>query len=228
MLVCKKCGAENPLGRVFCGGCGSKLDLSDMTRDSVAESIRPNAFVAHWRKVVLAVVILVVALVGLAFWPRTAYLGEKGNTIGSARAMRQFNALARLREGRMLEVTLTEKDLNGYIEYRKIRRTPVRMCSVDIRPRAVQARLVRKIGSWPLGPVKLEPTLSYDVTCAMMGGQLVVVSAAIGHLKVFGPLKRMAVQPFLRLFADGPESDVLRAASEITLDGDEAVIKVGG
>ena len=37
MVKCTKCGADNPLGRVFCQACGSKLDLSAMTSESVAE-----------------------------------------------------------------------------------------------------------------------------------------------------------------------------------------------
>ena len=65
MLVCKKCGADNPLGRVFCGSCGGKLDMTDITSDTLADQQRASFFVAHYKKFLLVLLLLVLATVGL-------------------------------------------------------------------------------------------------------------------------------------------------------------------
>lgn len=218
MLKCTRCGIENPLGRVFCGSCGSKLDLTGVTGDAIAEEVRPSFVELHYRKAVGVLAVLAVAVVALAFWPNTAPLGEKGTPASPSRTTGKMGVIQTLVSGRSVTVEISEADINGYLSFSRLRKTGIDSCTVRLVPQAFVARLVKPLGSWTAGKFSLSPKISFEVRCVPVGRQLLVSSASIGHLPAVGPLKRMAVGPFLKLFAGGKEAEWLKAASEIKCD----------
>ena len=69
-VICKNCGNHNDLGRIFCTKCGKRLELK---APDVEDAIRKGEGGFPVGKIVTAlIVVLVVAGVGLAFWPMPA------------------------------------------------------------------------------------------------------------------------------------------------------------
>jgi uncharacterized membrane protein YvbJ len=69
MIICPKCGNDNPLGRVFCGKCGSKLDFSHTSSQEMVVKVKVNWWGTHWRKIAYLVFLMVLIPVALLFWP---------------------------------------------------------------------------------------------------------------------------------------------------------------
>lgn len=226
MLICVKCGVKNELGRVFCNACGSRLNLAMMTSDAVAEDQRLSFVAAHYRKAIGVAVALVVLAVGMALWPVTAPLGEQGTAAGSGNVQRRIETMVRLRQGQSLTGEFAEKDVNGYLRYQRVRQAGrVESCSVKFFPQGFAVRIVRSLGAWSLGPVSLTPKLSYDIRCVPVDKRLVVTAGSIGHLPL-GPMKKLAVGPFVDFFAGSKESDLLRAAQDIRVEAGKANVTV--
>ena len=227
MLTCQKCGAENPLGRVFCGGCGGKLDLSNMTSEMVADQQRPNFVQLHWRKALGVLILSLLAMIGLTFWPQTAPLGDEGRSSGASKVRSRMRTLANQSSGRVLKAEFTEADVNAYLKFSRIRRTKIRSFTVSMDPGILNARMMLPMKTIKLGAKKLVLEMSYDVACTPMGGRLYISSAKIGHLPAIGPLKKIAVMPFVKLLANGNETKLMKAASSIEFQEGKAVVSVG-
>ncbi len=229
MLKCAKCGVENPLGRVFCGACGSKLDLSSLTSEFVSEQHRVNFFRLHLRAFVNALVLIPVALLALALWPRLAPIGTVGNAAGTSNIGRQLGVLSGIGPGRSISIEVAEKDLNGYFQYSRIKKTKITSLSLHCVKGAFSVQMVVPlIPPIAIGPVSLEPKISYSLLVVPVGKQFRVVRAHIGHLRAFGPLKRVAVNPFMRLIAGGKEAAVLDRLSEVRCEEGKFVLLAGG
>lgn len=99
MLVCTKCGTENPLGRVFCGACGKKLETDGISSDDLAGSEAGNWFVENSKYFTVAGFVVVLILLGLALWPNKATMGDAGSRVGGLRVERQISAIKRVRAG---------------------------------------------------------------------------------------------------------------------------------
>ncbi|MBL7115758.1 MAG: zinc ribbon domain-containing protein [Kiritimatiellae bacterium] len=227
MLTCPKCGTENPLGRVFCGGCGGKLDLSNMSSEMVANQQRPNFVQMHWRKALGILILLLLAVTGLAFWPQTTPFGEEGRSSGASKVRSRMRTLASQSSGRVLKAEFAEADVNAYLKFSRIRRTRIRSFTVSMDPGVLNARIMLPVKTIKVGSKKVVLEMSYDVACSSMGGQLYISSAKIGHLPALGPLKKVAVMPFLKLMADGVEAKLMKAASGIEFQEGKAIVSVG-
>lgn len=228
MLTCKKCGNDNPLGRVFCATCGAKLDLSDLTSDAVAEQQRVNFFRAHLRTFMTSLLLIPLAMVAAAFWPRLDPVGQPGTASGTSGVTRQLGVLASMTGGRSLELEIGEKDVNGYMQYSRIKKTPVSSLSVRCMEGAMAVRMVKAL-SPPItvGPVRIEPKISYDLLCVPMGKQVAIARASIGHLRALGPLRPIAVRPFIQFLRGGREEKILEQASEIRVEEGKLILKAG-
>jgi hypothetical protein len=228
MVTCNRCGVENPLGRVFCGGCGGKLDLSQMGRDTVAEKVKINWFLLHWRKFLVGIVVLLLALVALAFWPQTRPIIKKEVTVlGGQRVVGALRVLENLRPGRTLGRDFTEEDINGFFEFVKSKEMGAKSVSVVVGDGWFRVRVIRLLGSFKFGTFVVEPTVSYDLMCVPMGGIVRVTQLTMGHLTWLGPFRRTVLRRVHGMFAAAPEWAVLLNANDIQAEEGKIWLEVG-
>ena len=195
MLICKKCGIDNPLGRVFCTSCGTKLDLSDVTQEAVSEAVRVNWFVLHWRKFATGLVLLLLAMGVLAMIPVSGAIGESGTLGGGRRVERYLGHLSRLDAGRAVKASFSERDINGYFEFIKARNMPdYDRVSFDVATGHVMIRLERTWFSLTLFGLDWQPKASVELTCVPSVGGFVVRRARVGRLTVTGPLRTRLIR----------------------------------
>jgi len=169
MLPCRKCGADNPLGRVFCGACGAKLDLANADREIEAARVEPQRRRERGCGITVVVVLLVAVALGLALWPNTGELGAPGRSAGARRVDSQLRALRRVRPGTRLGATFRESDLNGYLRLSKARNLRVESLSISIKEDRFTVRMVRRLASFSVGDLGIVPKVSLDFVCTPDG-----------------------------------------------------------
>jgi hypothetical protein len=227
MLVCGQCGANNPLGRVFCVACGSKLNITGLGSEEVADLQKPSFLALHYRKIIIVVAALIVVLIGLGAWPRTKPLGVEGTSNGGRGLDRKIKRVAKLRPERSVTLEISEKDINGYFTYVKLKREQKGALSVSLEPGSCSARMVRSFGPWKISNVKISPKFSFDIRCVPVRNEFAVRSASVGHLPLPGPLKFPVAGVFKKLFAAGPERDAFEKVSEIVVEAGQVTISTG-
>lgn len=225
MLVCTKCGTENPLGRVFCGACGKKLETDGISSDDLAGSEAGNWFVENSKYFMVAAFVVVLILLGLALWPNKVTMGDAGSRVGGLRVERQISAIKRVRKGMTVgPFSFSEKDVNGFLESRK-NKWKVDSASVNFDEGSFSMRVVKTLVTIPAGPVTVSPRITYEITCSAVGGSVGVRSAKVGHLSVGGPLKRIPLQKIYKMVSNESEWDDLAGIEEITInDGKISVV----
>ena len=215
MIGCKKCGVDNPLGRVFCGSCGSKLDLTHMTSDAVSEAQRVSAVQQHWPKVVIAVVLALVGLVVMACWPYRVPIGVTGTLHGGKRVENMFKAIKYLAKGRSFDRELPENDINGYFQFIKNKELKVDSVSMSVQDGFLNVRVIRTFGRLGVWKYEVPITSSCDLLCIPVGGRLHVKKGRIGHLPAVGPIKTSVAGSILKLVAEDKDWQALKYASKI-------------
>jgi hypothetical protein len=193
MLICTKCGNDNPLGRVFCGVCGGKLDLSRMTSEAVQESVKVNWFAVHWPKFAIGVGVIIVMIALLSLWPQSELIGEKGTPNAANKVTATLRVIGQLPAGRSTPAVFTEKDINAFFEYNKKDLKDVSSLTVEVNEGFVRVRMIRPLAKIALLDYALEPKISYDLVLIPFGGVLVPKQATMGHLSMFGPLRKIPV-----------------------------------
>jgi hypothetical protein len=228
MIVCPKCGSPNQLGRVFCAGCGVKLDLSGMTRDAVADMYHVGWLRRHWLKLTLGLVLLLAWYVATFFWPQSALLGEEGRPVGRSRVTTSLGVIGQAKSGavRSLVVEFTESDINSYFAFGKSKQMGLRDCSVDVEDGYFRVRIVRQLGALKLGAFKWFPQISYDLMCVPVAGIVRPVKVRMGHAAVIGPLKSAIIRKVWALMAAQREWSALTTVSEIRAEKDKLVVVV--
>lgn len=202
MIICNKCGTDNQLGRVFCGKCGTKLDLRDMSSDKVLENIEVSWWALHGKKILVALLILVVVPLALAFWPKFEVIGKPGRA-GSEGAI-----ATRVRQIIPSKAKFTyefiEDDINGYFAAGRAKALGFESLSVELNPASMRVRAIKPLFVLPVGSKQFTPPASYELICAPGPTEgLVVVSASMGHVPLAGPLKSIAVNAIVKsLMAD--------------------------
>jgi hypothetical protein len=226
MVSCKKCGNENPLGRVFCVKCGTKLDLTHMTSEHVQEIQKTwsDPLVKYWPKAAAAIVFLALALVGLAFWPDSGLIGKKGTRLDGHKVESAMASIKSLKTGGTMTMAFTEEDINGYFDFFKTKGMNMQSISVSVMDGCVFVRIVKPLKSIPIPKFQVSPVMSYELQCVPYGGQLMVASVKVGHLSMFGPLKTSALRTVYGILAKETEwanmksiSDIKCAAGKITI-----------
>lgn len=230
MLVCSKCGFNNQLGRVFCGQCGSKLELSGITTAAVAEAHRVSWITMHWGKCLGGVIVIILIIAGFAFWPCTERIGEKGTPGGSTRVEGQLKSIQNvLRPGMTAKYVFKEADINGYFEYRMgqaLKDAKVEFITVKCLQGGMLVRVVKPLLNQTAFGLKFNPTMSYDIGCVPVGGVLIPSKVSQGHLKVVGPVKTSVVKyvyDFLRKQKDWAAMDFV---TEIKIDEGQVTVTV--
>ncbi len=224
VVVCQKCGTENPMGRVFCGNCGRKLEI---TRDGTHFKSKPEF---NWKTVikflnwlVAPVMTIVVICTALRYWPNQIVL-PKGLEKSQADAVAsQLQGIAEMRVGQSATVIFREDDVNAYFKYNRLENLGLEGCRVTFEKGFLELR-TRKRVEWSIG--KWVPRLSYDVLCMPFGKRLVIRKVSVGHLPLWGFGKKGTVRDVRRIFLDGPEHKLLKDVTGITIEKDEIHVSI--
>jgi len=227
MVLCKKCGADNPLGRVFCGSCGIRLDLSNLSSDDMAAKKSSIPLMKTLLPKILPVLVVLLALpVALAAWPHMQPLGKKGSKSGSQRVAGTLQAMTRIGRGASLGRDFTEADINGYFEFSKAKEMDAESVSIRVGQGYFTVRVVRIIGPLKLGSVQLRPRVSQELVCVPAGTRVQVASASVGHLTWLGPFRNSVASRIYRMVSAQPEWSVFQNLSEIRAEPEKLWIGV--
>lgn len=208
------------MGRVFCSSCGGKLDLTAMTSEAVADSVRPSWFKRHWSKFLAVIIILLLAAAGLALWPSAKPIGAAGKPVTGRRVQSDIKFLDRARKGQAIKRTFTEEGINGYFEF-VAKRNLKAIVTVDVQEKWCMVRMVRHLGELDLKFYKVAVRFSYDLKCSAVGGRLVVRGVKMGHLPVIAPFKTMIVKDVYKRVSALPEWKPMTSLSEISMADDK-------
>jgi hypothetical protein len=221
MMICSKCGTDNPLGRVFCGSCGARLDLTLLTTEDIHEKGRIGFFAKHKRKLIVLPLLLVLAVAGTALWPQTKPLGAAAATraVDTQRKIDQLAAAG----GTMMR-TFEEAELNRYLAGRV---GPGESCSVDLGPNVARLRLVRSLANRKVLFLHLRVRVSFDLTLDTRAGNVRVAGASVGHLPLVGPLSEAALWAYRPLLKDW-QARARAKSIKVTCVKDQAVVQVSG
>ena len=201
MVPCQNCGKENALGRVFCDGCGSKLDLSAMSSARIAELTSRSWLARNWKKFLWLIVLALVAVVAMALWPKSNTIGLAGTVVGSRRVEAQLGALRAAAAGQSMTATLSERDINGYLAFNVVPSLGFQSISIDAQDGYFFVRAVRGMGMVRIRSFHVGPKLSYELACVPIGGGVAVRKATLGHLSLVGPARMLAVKALVRAFS---------------------------
>lgn len=221
MLICKNCGVDNPLGRVFCIGCGGKLDLENMSSDQVAESQKQSFIAVHWPKFVALFVVFLLVLVGLALWPQAGVIGKPGKPNDARRVSSDLRSLASASRGIK---TFAEKDVNAYFEFRGKKELKGTVISMDVQKDWCSVRVIRSFGKLDLKFMKIPLNMSYDLKCVPVGGVLHVQSVSMGHMGIVGPLKTVVIKMAYKTVSALKDWKSMKNITKIEMTGDDKIV----
>jgi hypothetical protein len=207
MIICSRCGNQNPLGRVFCGTCGAKLDLTHMTTENVSQMTRrARIFNVKWLSYIASVILVVLLiLAGLAIWADTEVIGKEGTRLGGDRVGSGLRLMSELKAGRTLNREFPEDDINGYFKFMKAQSLEVDSVTVQVTSGRFQVHVVRTLTSIRIGTFSFQPKVSYDLYCVPVGGRVRIVGARIGHLRWLGPARSSIIGRVYHLFSSQKE-----------------------
>lgn len=222
MLTCPSCGVDNQLGRVFCSGCGAKLDLANMTSDAIQQSQQKSWIARFWWIIPVVILVIAAGLTALAFWPKSASLGEAGSRVDGRNVDRVLVSMSRLRKGTGGGKDLSAKEINAYFKYF----TPMKeTASIAVTPGAFKVRLVKRLAKVDLKFIQWTPKVSYDITCVPVGASIAVKGASMGHLPASGPLKKAAINGIKKEMARTKYWKSLSNITEIKIENDKIFVK---
>jgi len=227
MITCKKCGSENALGRIFCGSCGERLDLDNMTSDHVDSLTKQEAAAPVKKMVIAALIVVVLFIVAVALWPQGAPIGTAGNASDGRRAEAQIKGAARVTRGER-KFTVNEADLNGYFADRGLAALPgVKSLSVDIGASQFSVRMVKVLVNLPKVKEKDLPplTMSFEVTCEPTEEGVTIKGGWLGHLPIAGAAKLLK-PALLGAFAGSKEWGFVTSIASVALEEGKAAVIV--
>jgi hypothetical protein len=213
-MTCPRCGGPIDLGRVFCGSCGAKLDLSHLSHDKIPVP-RRSWFPVLFRVLAPLLILLVVLCVVLALWPRNEPIGKAGTRLGARRADSQLAAAGEMGTGRSLTVWLAEEDVNGYFEFFGDQRLGLQSLRLKTHPGYFEVRCVRSPDTIEIGRIRLGFTLTLDMACVPVGNRIAPRRGSLGHLRLPGFVLRRFASRLAGRFDDWPEGRLVRSASGI-------------
>ncbi|MGQ9663146.1 MAG: zinc-ribbon domain-containing protein [Kiritimatiellia bacterium] len=220
MVVCERCGTKNPLGRVFCISCGTKLSLAGMRKDEVAEIQRESRIAAHLRGFAILALVIVLLLCAVALWPNQKRLGASGTRVGATRVETRLRLIEQLPPGTRLgpEPALSEEDINGYLQFVVAEELKGVSASVSISKSVLRVKTIFTLGDVVLGPIRVTPRYSVEGVWLGEGGRLKLRNAVIGHLPLPLFLSSSVAQGVVRVFQRLPEWNLFQHVKQVTLD----------
>ncbi|MDA0323467.1 MAG: zinc ribbon domain-containing protein [Verrucomicrobia bacterium] len=121
-VPCEQCGHDNDLGRIFCARCGVRLNADALTPDEVARQLKQKRAPKRRKNVLTLIGLLIVAAIGVAFWPTTIGAGPGDPRQGHAVAAKLETVAVELKSKGSLTRSMSEKDLNAYLAYVMLRK----------------------------------------------------------------------------------------------------------
>jgi uncharacterized membrane protein YvbJ len=166
MILCPKCGNDNPLGRVFCTKCGAKLDFSHTSSQEMAVKVKVSWFSQHGKKVIYLIVLIILAPVLLAFWPRTGRIGKLSTSGGEKKVESGAKAVAAVKKGQVVTAAFLEEDLNAYFQKQNTNAAS-RQISMSSTQGFFNVRMVNTLfqSGLKIKEVPLDLVLSCDIAC---------------------------------------------------------------
>jgi hypothetical protein len=183
-----------------------------------------------WQVVRWLAALVLVAIVGLAFWPAKPSPFQADQS-GAVQVPLKTGAIKRALAARQkVSVEFTEAELNGYLAVRA-RHRKLNVLTVDLRPGAFRLE-AWMTWSAPFTNVTwlkhAEVPLSVSLTGGFEQGNLVVKRAHVGHLPLMGGAVRPIQAYFSGLFSDVvAEKLVVDSLTQVTLQETAVELKLG-
>ena len=225
-IECQQCGFQNDLGRVFCSQCGKKMSLQRTSLEDLRQREEFDVGRLVKRIVITLILLLVVAVATLAFWPATP-AGTQLDPAGMQQVPAKTKMMVKaIRSRQKCSVTFSEAELNGFLAGRALARN-AKALSIDIREGSFDL-----YGRFPLGSstnaAYRAAAFSCALTCTFTEGRLTVLKGRVGLLPAVGPLQAIPVNCFGSVLDDVvAEKDVVENLRDVALSGDTALLKVG-
>jgi len=197
-----------------------------MTSQVVAEQVKVSFMRRHWPKFVIGVVVIILAIFGLTFWPTTAFQASEGTSVGARRVEGQLSAMSRLARGRTVAYVFKESDINGYFQYGKGKDLGLGEVTVKCLPGVFRVHVADKMFEKTVFGVVLSPGTSYDLYCIGVGGNLIPRKVSKGHLGMMGPGKSSVVRKFYAKLAANNAFDAFKYATEIKIEEGQVRVTV--
>lgn len=191
MLTCAECGSNNLLGKLFCCGCGAKLNISHdlvSAKNISAHSDNRTGLGICVRFFILFVLVGMV-IIGACIVPSLEPIGEKGSPWSKKKLQKLQSTLQMfcdVPKGQAMGRSFKESDINKYLEQEAVLRMGAIGCSVDVRKGNLDVRMVRKIQHFELGSFSYDLILSFDAIYEEEDGLFKIRSGRIGQLPLFG------------------------------------------
>lgn len=228
VIRCKKCGHDNPLGRVFCGQCGNKLDLT-MSSEELNELERSSWLWTCGKYVIILVILAIVVAAGLALWPAGAF-ATGGKQSDAHKVVNQTRGLRHIMDsGYSGSVYFSEEELNAYLYHWMRKPMAVDSMSVSVRPGVFVLRVVRSFRAIGQGSLGFKPKYSYEVTICPDQSTRKIQRAAIGHLPLVGPVKNLVSRRLIdQLVTQGKDRVFFDKRTSITAEAGRLTMSVQG
>lgn len=229
-LQCQACGHENELGRIFCGNCGKKIDMSQLSRETMPSGRGTLSFGRMVKWLILCLVVLAVVAAGLAAWSQGPYQETRE---AAQRRIGAHNVRGRLGGARHAlnvsgetSLTLEAGDINDFLA--TYYGGGVHSISARIVEGAMFVRVIDDqtwtIFDYDIGPL----AYSYQVRCVPAEDGFRVAGAAVGRLPLPGPLAAPVVRRMAGLFEDAElERELLKNLSSLEFENDLIKVSFG-
>lgn len=220
-ITCPKCGAQSALGRVFCEGCGGRLDLAGFKPSmTVKRTGEARAVVKILVEVVIAAAFFGGIAVGLSMIPQTSPIGVEGSRGGASQVVALTRAGDHLLRGQSVSKRITEADLNGYFRDSAARTMRVDAVSVDIEGGVIRVRIVRRLARFDIGSWHIQPRVSYQLTATPVENRLRFGMTRKGLMPLFGPFKSAVIRQVYRRMTSLQEWQICKSITNIQVQED--------
>ncbi len=206
------------LGRVFCAGCGTKLDLSAINEGEIEDMRKEGRWLSCWPFYLLGLLALILVVTGIAFWPIDGSVGDKPLRSGAGMVKSQLSAVRRIGKGQVLQPIFFEGQLNGYLVSYPVKKLHLQSFSVDIEGNVMKVRVAKSYGTY--GPASFRKTivLVMEVDYIADGNKLVAQNGVVGHLPMPGPLAQIAQKLMSVTLKNAEEWKSVKNIKEISIE----------
>ncbi|MFT5241712.1 MAG: hypothetical protein ACI9X0_002699 [Kiritimatiellia bacterium] len=215
MIVCANCGIENPLGRVFCGQCGNKLDTSNIRHDSMAGTRKPNPLIYVWRPVLGLLLAVVLFTFAMSLIPPSADNVRAGKKDDAQKLIESLETLMATPIEQTRGVTLTDLEINAYLYHIKRKALGVDKFSAASHNEWIRFRVHDRMFRFELGPIKIAPRVYYTFDCIPVSGKLRLRQVSKGRLKLGGFLRNGPTRKYLKILTQEADWEIFSSLSEI-------------
>lgn len=229
MIICPKCAYDNPLGRVFCGKCGTKLDFSHTSSQEMSQKSEGSWISENWRKIVYLIVLLLLVPVVMVFWPKSGIVGKPPSNGGEKKVEYSVKAVAAVKKGQLVNAAFAEEDLNAYLQVVKAGPWKVESFSVAAMQGFFKVRMVQSLidSGKKVGNVPVAIKLSYEVVCVpTTGGNVTVPQAAIGHLPMPGFLRTKVADAIRKKVTSDPDWAPFNSIADIKAENGRFLVTI--